>query len=165
MGELADEILSLITKLKSKVADSSSIRVCLVIDGEPLPAKKSTHKHRSHKSYSHLKKARKSATLYLGLPHADNDAVAKFKAKFRANAFGWIRWFANIKDLLVEQLCARGVSLGFDPNNDAEFSIVVSAYEADPMCVEIGRQVPQSIIFSPDGDLIVYPYADKSPVY
>jgi len=164
MGEFADEMLAMIAKLKSTVPNSSSIRVCLVIDGNALPAKQDTHRVRSRKSFSQLKQARRLTRTFLGKPQNQPDVVAKFQARFRGCAYGWIRWFSDLKNLLVEQLGARGVSTGFDVNGLEEYSVVVAPYEADPTCVWVADQVRNSCIFSPDGDLLVYPFADSAPV-
>ena len=75
-----------------------------------------------------------------------------------------MRLWLDLKNLLVEQLGARGVSTGFDVNGLEEYSVVVAPYEADPTCVWVADQVRNSCIFSPDGDLLVYPFADSAPV-
>jgi len=167
IGEFADEMLNIVAKLKSMLADSSSIRICFVIDGEPLPAKQGTHQERSRKSYAKFKQGQRLAKVFLSKPPEEqlqHDNIAKFRAKFRGYAYGWIRWFPHLKELLVAQLCERGVLRGFGSNSREEYSIVNAPFEADPVCVWIAEQVQNSIIFSPDGDLQVYPFADAAPV-
>ena len=120
-------MLEMVSKLKLKIPNPASIRSCFVVDGEPLPAKKSTNQSRARKSFSHLKQARKLAVLFLGKPLAEQANVTqKFHAAFKACAFGWLRWFRDIKHLLVEELCALGVSSGFDPESQAEYSVVTA---------------------------------------
>ena len=165
MGEFVDEMLAMIANLKSTVLNSSSIRVCLVIDGDTLPAKQGTHRERSRRSFSQLKQARRLTRAFLGKPRSQPDIITKFRARFRGCAYGWIRWFSDLKNLLAEQLVARGVSRGFDVNGLEEYSVVVAPYESDPTCVWLADQARNSCIFFPDGDLLVYPFADAALVY
>jgi len=163
MEEFALEMLTQIDNVRNKLSDPSSVRVCLVLDGEALPAKHATHKSRQRNSYNYLKEARRTSRNFLGRPTSE-DAVFKFRTRFHKCAQGWVRWFDDIKKLLVEALCANHVDLGFDSSSKNQYSVVVAPYEADPVCVYIAHQFPKSVIFSNDGDLLVYPYATLSPV-
>jgi hypothetical protein len=158
---LVDEVMQLINNLVLGLP--SRLRICLVMDGEPLPAKNITHKKRKRHSYSFLKRARKLAHLYLAKPDgaADRDIFLK---KFRTCSFGWVRWFGPLKSLITKELLDRGFGDGFSHDDDSIFSIATAAYEADPTCVAIAHLVPNSAVLSSDGDLITYPYADKAPV-
>jgi len=166
IGELVGEILAMVSSLQKK-ASSEEVAVCFVLDGQPLHAKRLTHKSRSRKSYSSLKSARKLAILYLGKPAVEREkpeVIEQFRRKFRACAAGWIRWFQDIKQLVIEEMCARGVANGLQAGQLAQFSVVMAAYEADSKCVDLAHHISPSIIFSNDGDLLVYPYADSSVV-
>jgi hypothetical protein len=168
IDELADKMLTMIKDFKSTVPDSSSIRVCLVIDGDALPAKRNTHQERSRKSFSQLKRARRLARIFLGKSQEDqqkDEVLYRFRTRFRGYAYGWIRWFPYLKDLLAQRLVARGSSSGFKVDATEEYSVVVAPYEADPTCVWLAEKVSNACIFSPDGDLQIYPFADKAPVY
>ena len=90
----------------------------------------------------------------------------QFLPKFYKCAYGWVRWFKELKQLVVEEMCSRGITLGFTPDKPAPASIVVAGYEADPKCVEVAHlAADRSIIFSNDGDLLVYPYANDTVVW
>ena len=141
--------------------------VCFVVDGEPLPAKAHTHKSRAIKSRGYLKKARKLASLFLGKPHAErecSEVAERFRKKFRTCASGWVRWFQDLKKLVVDEFRSHGASREFDPENPAMLSIVTAAFEADPKAVEIAHCMGPSLLFSNDGDLLVYSYADHAVV-
>ena len=158
-------MLGMINRLKNKTSDPSSIRVCLVVDGNPLPAKGQTHQKRARASFSHFKRARRVAELFLGKPeHVQEETTASFQKAFRGCAYAWMRWFPELKEALIKVLCAGGARLGFEPDAQELYSVVSAPYEADPVCVWVAEKMPNSIIFSPDGDLLVYPFADESPV-
>ena len=158
--EFVNEVIEHVERL---IAGLPFMRICLVLDGEPLHAKKATHKKRSRHSYSFLKQARKFTNLYLARP-ADNTARGKFIDKFKKCAFGWVRWFGPLKKLIVSELMVRGFVDGFSSDGDNKFTVVTAAFEADPTCIAIAHCAPHSAILSNDGDLLVYPYADNSPV-
>ena len=165
--ELVEEVISMVSSLQEK-AGAREAPVCFVLDGEPLPAKALTHKSRAVKSRSCLKRARRLARLFLAKPNtvrAQNEVVEQFFKKFRAYASGWVRWFKELKDLVVEKLQLCGAARGFDLENPAKLSVVTAAFEADPKAVEIGDRMGPSLLFSNDGDLLVYPYADRSVVF
>lgn len=156
----------MVSSLKAK-ASAEDVRACFVIDDEPPHAKRFTHKTRARKSYSSLKAARKLAYLYLGKPVYVREVAEtkeRFLRKFRGCAYGWVRWFKELKRLVVEEMCLRGVTLGFNPNNPPSLSVVVAGFEADPKCIDVAHHAEKSIIFSNDGDLLVYPYADNAVV-
>jgi 5'-3' exonuclease len=162
--ELVKEVIDMVSSLQKK-ASSEDAHVCFVLDGQPLYAKRQTHKSRSRKSQSSLKAARKLAILFLAKHITEREqpgVIAKFRQKFRACAAGWVRWFPEIKQLIVEEMCAQGAAKGFQP--EQSLSVVTAAFEADPKCVELAHRFPRSIIFSNDGDILVYPYADSSVV-
>jgi hypothetical protein len=101
--ELVDEILEMTHDLKAKAfADEACI--CFVLDGEPLHTKRLTHKSRGKKSYSSRKKACKLADFYLAKP-ADARTVDQFLPKFHKCAYGWVRWFKELKQLVVKEMC------------------------------------------------------------
>jgi hypothetical protein len=156
---LVDEILGLISHLISGV----DVRVCLVIDGEPLPAKSATHRKRSRNSYTSLKLARRLSFLYLGTAghYASGDS---FLRKFNNCSFAWVRWFGPLKRDIAEELLMRGFADGFNAEDNQKFSVVTAPYEADPVCVAIAHVAHNAAILSNDGDLITYPYADNAPV-
>jgi len=62
------------------------------------------------------------------------------------------------------KLCERGARHGFEPDQQDGYSVVLAPFEADPVCVWVAHKVPNSVILSPDGDLLVYPFANESPV-
>ena len=126
------------------------------------------HKSRAIKSRSCLKKARKLARLFLAKPNTvrvQNEVAGQFLRKFRACTSGWVRRFKELKDLVVKSFQLCGAARGFDLNNPAKLSVVTAAFEADPKAVEIGDRMGPSLLFSNDGDLLVYPYADRSVVF
>src|SRR4051812_13914526 len=162
--ELVQEIINMVDSLKEK-ANAKETPVCFVLDGEPLHAKELTHKSRSKKSRGFLKKAWRSANLFLARPDDEQNEV-QFRNKFRTCAFGWVRWFKELKELVVEKFLLHGASPDFDPEQPAPLSIVTAPFEADPKVVELGHRVSvPSLLFSNDGDLLVYPYADRSMVF
>jgi hypothetical protein len=162
--ELVEEILSRVHSLKVK-ASAEEARVCFVLDGEPLHAKRLTHKSRKRKSYSCLKKARKLAYLYLAKnANVREEERERFLRKFYSCAYGWIRWSKEFKNLVVEEMRLHNIAFDFCPDNLAPLSTVIAGYEADPKCIDVARCVGKSIIFSNDGDLLVYPYADNAVV-
>ena len=102
--ELVEEVISMVSSLQEKAGEKET-PVCFVLDGEPLPAKALTHKSRAIKSRSCLKKARKLARLFLAKPNTvrvQNEVAGQFLRKFRACASGWVRWFKELKDLVVK---------------------------------------------------------------
>ena len=150
-------------------------RVCFVLDGEPLPAKSSTHKLRARRSYQHFKAARRLVNLYIArqaqaaapaatAPRAAAAEEAKLSARFEARASGWIRWFGPLKQCIVDELVQGGYENRFDPEGSSKYSVVVAPFEADPKCVEIANQCDNAIIVSNDGDLQIYPFADNALV-
>lgn len=159
---LITEIIDLVYSLK-KEADATEIPICFVVDGAPLPAKASTHKARAARSRQNLRKARRLVHFFLAGPRSQ-DKEERFRKKFSSYAAGWIRWSKELKDLVVSSFAALGAELEFDVMTPAKLSVLTAAYEADPKVVEIGHRVGQSLIFSCDGDLLVYPYADRSVV-
>jgi hypothetical protein len=165
--ELVKDVISKVSSLQEK-ANARETPVCFVLDGEPLPAKALTHKSRAARSRGCLKKARKLARLFLAKPitvRMQNETKERFCKEFQMCASGWVRWFGWLKDLMIEgfQLC--GASHGFDSENPANLSVVTAAFEADPKAVEICHRMGSSLLFSNDGDLLVYPYADRSVVF
>jgi len=158
------ELLEMVRKVKEHRPVPWPIRSCFVVDGQPLPAKKFTHQSRARTSRSHLKCARRLCINYLGKPAGTRlEEATKFRKQFRACAAGWLRWFPDLKQLLVEELIAFGASDGFDPNGTSEFSVVRAPFEADPVCVYVAHHSSRSMLFSCDGDLLIYPFANHSP--
>jgi hypothetical protein len=145
-------------------------RVCFVLDGEPLLAKRDTHKLRARRSYQHLKAARRLVNLYIGrqtqttTATATATAAAQFLARLAKKASGWIRWFGPLKQLIVAELVRHCVADGFDLQGSSKYSIVVAPFEADPRCVDIANQCERAVILSNDGDLQIYPFADNALV-
>ena len=180
--EICEEIHEFVGSLPSQP------RVCFVLDGEPLPAKCTTHRLRARRSYQHIKAARKLINLYIGkqiqalastpalaaqapapapaaaATTATATAAAKFLACFGARASGWIRWFGSLKQQIVTELIQQGCVDGFDPQGSSKYSVVVAPFEADPKCVDIANQCTNAMILSNDGDLQVYPFADNALV-
>jgi len=166
ISELCKEILDMVSLLRTK-ASCEEVHVCLVLDGDPLYAKRAAHRSRSQKSRSSLKAARKLAARFLTKPvnvRQRPEEIAKFKRKFCAYAAGWVRWFPDIKRLVEEEMSFHGATKGCQPGQPSVFSIVTAVLEADPKCVDLANRFPRSIIFSCDGDLLVYPYADSAVV-
>ena len=161
---VANEVLSLIRRLLNGTEEKSP-KVCIVIDGDPLPAKRETHKTRARKSYQHLKLARKLIRNYLGLPPAARtpDKQQQFLTRFRKNASGWVRWWGHLKTGVAAKLVEYGCAAGF-PVNGFQFSVVTAPFEADPKVIEIASLSQNSAIISTDGDLHVYPFADDAVV-
>ena len=166
-----ETVASIVEEIRAEVHEfvgnlPSQPRVCFVLDGEPLPAKRSTHKLRARRSYQHLKAARRLVNIHVAKqPQAQATATTdKFLARFAARASGWIRWFGPLKQNIVAELVRRGCVMGFDPKGLSQFSVVVAPFEADPKCVEIANQCSDAVIWSSDGDLQIYPFADNALV-
>ena len=140
-------------------------RVCIVIDGDPLPAKRETHKARAQKSRRHLKRSCKIVRNHLGVPPASRTAERQrqFLARFCSNASGWVRWWDYLKIGIATKLLERGCGTGF-PAEGFQISVVTAPFEADPKVVEIASLSQSSAIISTDGDLHVYPFADNAIV-
>jgi hypothetical protein len=79
----------------------SSPRICLVLYGDPLHAKKDTHKKQSH---HFILKQRAS---FLAKPD-DTVNCNKIPKQFRTCVFGWARWLGALKRLIVDKLIACG---------------------------------------------------------
>ena len=161
---IVDEVLSSIDRLL-KGTEEISPRVCIVIDGEPLPAKQGTHKTRARRSYQHLKFARRLVRNYLGLPPAARTAYKQqqFLTRFHKSASGWVRWWSHLKVGIAAKLVERGWADGFTVDGP-RFSVVTAPFEADPKVVDVASSSRDSAIISPDGDLHVYPFADDALV-
>jgi hypothetical protein len=161
MADIAQQVLSLIRSLLGGI----EAKVCLVVDGDPLPAKQGTHKTRGRKSYQHLKLARKLVRNYCGLPSTARNAEKqeKFLARLHKCASGWVRWWGHLKVGVATKLSEYGCVAGF-PTDEFPVSVVMAPYEADPKVVEIASVWERSLIISTDGDLHVYPFADNAIV-
>jgi len=162
--EIVDKVISSVHSLLNGTEENPP-RVCFVIDGEPLPAKRETHKTRAQRSRQHLRLARKLVRNYLGLPPAARtaDKQRQFLARVSKYASGWVRWWSHLKVGLADRLVKRGCAAGF-PAGDSQFSVVMAPFEADPKVIEIASLSRNSAVVSTDGDLHVYPFADDALV-
>ncbi|KAI7873650.1 hypothetical protein K492DRAFT_200548 [Lichtheimia hyalospora FSU 10163] len=122
--------------------------ICLVVDGEPLFAKKETHRARELHRRNALKLAKKR---YLANPNVDDAQLRKYSKK-------WVSFTAAIKEYIIQQLVEHGCQeFNNDVPNQGGIVYLSAPFEADPVVVHLANQRPyNSAIISRDGDLFAY---------
>ncbi|KAG0175596.1 hypothetical protein DFQ29_007083 [Apophysomyces sp. BC1021] len=122
-------------------------KVCLIIDGDPLPAKRHAHKRREQAS-----KAEFNAVVRIAGQRLDKEKKSKAVCETRI----WIRFFPEIKELMEQNLGLLGFR-EYSPRGAERNSYFFAPLEADPCVVQLARQSSRkSAIYSPDGNLFAY---------
>lgn len=130
--------------------------ICLVFDGDPLYAKKETHKARKLRRQDAIKLARRRFPG--SLDNISDRQLSKYAKQ-------WLTFTADMKNSIIGKLDALGY-LQYDENDLNQQGIVFlsAPLEADPVVVHLAENRANSAIISRDGDLFAYFGAVDVPV-
>lgn len=152
-----NNFLQLTMESLQRLLDSiPGLTICLVIDGEPLYAKKETHQARKQRRKDGLNLARKKLQ---NTPDASDAQLIKYTKQ-------WVSFSANTKNYIIDWFGHHPECHPYDNENlDQQGIVFLSApFEADPVVVHQANLRPNSAIISRDGDLFAYYGAVDVPV-